>query len=114
MSNKEASILEGLMAAIAAFPAQMVLRNNTWREHIDPETRTVVGPYSQAEVVIANADQLARVVSNTDQLNVINEWPEPAGLFIETPGMAAAAAVQVAATPSADAPVKAAAAKAKK
>lgn len=77
--------------AASAFPAQAEVWNNTWRAHVEPETKVVIEPYKAALVTIADADQLARVVSNLEVLNAINEWTEPGGLYLRLPEAAAEA-----------------------
>lgn len=73
------------LLAAAAFPAQVEVWNNTWREHVEPETKATMAPYSAAMVTVVDADQLARVQSNLETLNLVNAWPEPAGLFLRIP-----------------------------
>lgn len=79
---KFALVAVAALAATAAFPVTLRLANNTWRDAVEPETATVVPPYSFAEVTFTSADQLRRVESNVETHNLVNQWQEDAGLFI--------------------------------
>lgn len=70
------------LAATAVFPLTLRLRNETWRDAVEPETATVVPPYSFAPITFTSADQLKRVESNVEVHNAVNLWQPPAGLFL--------------------------------
>jgi len=104
-----AALGAALGAAAATFPAELALHNNSWRIAVEPETSTEVAPYSNAPVVIRDADQLARVLDNINVLNAMAQWPDGAGMFLTEPGgvdgdepadAAAAAAAAAAADPA--------------
>lgn len=80
-----AAALAAAQATATAFPLQVELHNNNWRPGVEPETSTMVEPYAKAEVTVRDKDQLARVVSNIEQLNFIMGCIEDAGLSIELP-----------------------------
>ena len=75
------------MASIAAnaFPLSVGMENNSWRPAVEPETSTLIEAYKTADVVVRDADQLVRVMSNIEQLNAIAQWPEGVGLALVFP-----------------------------
>ena len=75
------------MASVAAsaFPLSVGMENNSWRPAVEPETSTLIEAYKTADVVVRDADQLVRVMSNIEQLNAIAQWPEGVGLALVFP-----------------------------
>lgn len=76
-----------LAASGAAYPVQAELHNTAWRPAVEPETCTEVPGEGSAAVTIRDADQLQRVLSNIEQLNVLAGWPDGVGLAVELPGV---------------------------
>lgn len=90
MSNSRITSLAFMVAAMAAmgsaFPVAVELHNNTWTHGVEPETCTEALPYQSAPMVIRDADQFQRVLSNLEGVNALSCWVDGAGLFIVLPG----------------------------
>lgn len=102
MSNSRITSLAFMVAAMAAmgsaFPVAVEFHNNTWTHGVEPETCTEALPYQSAPMVIRDADQFQRVLSNLEGVNALSGWVDGAGLFIVLPGADEAMAAQGAGT----------------
>ena len=65
-----------------AFPLTLGLWNNTWNLQVEPETSTVANAYSVAPLVVRDEDQLVRVLSNIEQLRILNQWTDDGGMHL--------------------------------
>ena len=90
MTNSRITSLALMVAAMAAvgsaFPVTVELHNNTWTHGVEPETCTEAAAYTSATMVIRDADQFQRVLSNLEGVNHLSGWVDGAGLFIVLPG----------------------------
>lgn len=90
MSKSRITSLALMVAAMSAvgsaFPVTVELHNNTWTHGVEPETCTEALPYQSSRMVIRDADQFVRVLSNLEGINTLSGWVDGAGLFIVLPG----------------------------
>lgn len=90
MSKSRITSLALMVAAMSAvgatYPVTVQFENNTWTHGVEPETCTEALPYQSATMVIRDADQFNRVLSNLDGVNLLSGWIDGAGLFIVLPG----------------------------
>jgi hypothetical protein len=67
--------LAGLAALMAAnrltFPLSAVLRNEWPEMRVEPATKTVVGPYMSAPIVLQDASVAAAAISNINQFRIL-------------------------------------------
>lgn len=102
MSKSRITSLALMVAAMSAvgatYPVTVQFENNTWTHGVEPETCTEALPYQSATMVIRDADQFNRVLSNLDGVNLLSGWIDGAGLFIVLPGADEALAAQSAGT----------------
>ncbi len=97
------SLAGGLAPAAVEWPLKLTLWNNNHLLGVEPETCTVAQPYGRAEITLKDEGQLARVLSNIEQLKAVNEWAEGVGLHLLAPPKEAAEA-PAAEAPAAEAP----------
>lgn len=91
-----AALAMALAMTALTFPVQAEVHNNAWHATPEPETCAEVGAYSTKAVVIRDASQLHRVVSNIEQLNYLRGYADSdAGLSLslELPDVADADAL---------------------
>ena len=71
-----------MLASAAAFPVEVEVRNSVWRNMVEPESGVEVPGSGSVKFSVRDADQLQRMLTNVDQINVAFQWPEGEGLSI--------------------------------
>ena len=71
-----------MLASSAVFPAEVEVRNSSWRSLVEPESGVEVPGSGAVKFSVRDADQLQRMLTNVDQLNTVFQWPEGVGLSV--------------------------------
>ncbi len=77
-----AAMAAAMAAASLSYPVRATIGNTVWRGFIEPELGASVPGEGRVEVSIRDADQLQRVLTNIEQLNLVNQIPESDGLSL--------------------------------
>lgn len=90
-----AALLVVMASAGAAFPVTLSLENSVWRSLVEPESGKEVpgcadGVPGSVSFELRSEDQFVRILSNVEQINLINGFVEGEGLSIVFPGVAQA------------------------